>query len=408
MPDDPGVAEPPCLTAELPGVGGRFREKLEDFVVEELPAYRPAGGGEHTWLFVEKTGIATLEAVRRMARALGVREGDLGFAGHKDARGISRQWFSAARVDLKRAWALSAPGLKVLEVARHSNRLKIGHLAGNRFEVRLRGVGEGAEERARKILDILARRGAPNYFGEQRFGARDDSDLVGRELVRGSAEGALKALLGLPRAGDGAETRRARELFDAGDLAGALAAWPARSRSEREALGRLIGGAGAEAALLAWPKRLRFLFVSACQARLFNAVLAARVARLDRLEEGDLAYLHRNGAVFKVLDAAKEQPRADKFEISPSGPLFGYKILLADGQPGDLERKILAGSGLELESFRNPLALKARGERRSLRVPLGEPSVRGEGEGAERSLLLKFSLPAGSFATAVLREIMKA
>ena len=398
----------PFLTAELPGTGGRLRERLEDFVVEELPAYAPAGGGEHTWLFIEKTGISTVEAVRRMARALGAREGDFGYAGHKDARGVARQWFSIRKIEPKRAWTVSAPGLKVLDVSRHGNRLKMGHLAGNRFEITVRGVAEGAEERARKIVGALARRGAPNWFGEQRFGARDDSDLVGRELVRGSAAGALKVLLGAPKPDDADEQKRARELYDAGDLAGALSAWPGRNHCEREALGRLLGGAKPDQALVAWPKRLRFLFVSACQSRLFNAVLVARLAGLDRLEAGDLAYLHRNGAVFKVEDPAREQPRADRFEISPSGPLFGYKALLAGGQPGEIEARVLAESGLKLEDFRNPLALKARGERRALRVPLGEPSVVGVGEGAGRTLVLRFSLSAGAFATAVLREVMKA
>jgi tRNA pseudouridine13 synthase len=397
----------PHLSAGLPGTGGIARERLEDFVVEEIPAYAPSGGGEHTWLFVEKTGISTIEAVRRLARALGVREGDFGYAGHKDARGITRQWLSVTRVEPKRAWTTAAPGLKILDVSRHGNRLKIGHLAGNRFEITLRGVVGDAEARAKKIVALLARRGVPNWFGEQRFGARDDSDLVGRELVRGSAEGAMKLLLGSPRPEDAEEQRRARELFDAGRLEEALRAWPGRNHSEREALARLARGATAEQALAAWTKRLRFLFVSACQSRLFNAVLAARLDRLDRVETGDLAFLHRNGAVFKVEDAAREQPRAERFEISPSGPLFGYKVPAAEGRPGEAEALVLAGSGLKLDDFKNPLALKARGERRALRVPLGEPSVRAFEADGRRALELKFSLPAGSFATAVLGEVMK-
>jgi len=253
----------------------------------------------------------------------------------------------------------------------------------------------------------LARRGSPNWFGEQRFGARDDSDLVGRELVRGSAEGALKILLGSPKPDDAEAQRRARELFDAGKLEEALREWPGRNHAEREALSKLARGAAPEQALMAWNKRLRFLFVSACQSRMFNAVLSARLERIDRLEDGDLAFLHRNGAVFKVEDAAREQPRAERFEVSPSGPLFGYKVLLATGKPGEAEGLILAQSGLSLEDFKNPLALKARGERRALRVPLGETSVRALEEEGRRALVLKFGLPAGSFATAVLREVMK-
>jgi tRNA pseudouridine13 synthase len=396
----------PFLTAAVPGTGGRMRERAEDFVVEEVPLYPFSGGGEHTCLLVEKTGIPTSEAVRRMARELGCRENDFGFAGHKDARAVTRQWFTIARLSDVDAWGLQVPGLKLLEVTRHRNRLKIGHLAGNRFEIVLRGTAKGAEDSARKVLSILARRGVPNYFGVQRFGSRGDSDLVGRELVLGSAEGALHHLLGSPREGDG--DRVARELFEAKSFREAHDAWPRGDRAARKALQILVGGATPERALSAWTKRLRFLFVSACQSRMFNQVLAARVEKLDELQAGDLAYLHRNGAVFEVVDVLKEQARAASFEISPSGPMFGYKMLLASGEPGNAEREVLAGSGLELEMFKGKLALKARGERRSLRVPLSDVEVEAFEADAENCLRLRFRLPAGSFATSVLRELRKA
>jgi tRNA pseudouridine13 synthase len=228
---------------------------------------------------------------------------------------------------------------------------------------------------------------------------------VGRELVRGSASGALRQLLGAPRPEDA--DRQARELYESGDCRAALGAWPRRDRHALEALHRLISGASAEQALDAWPKRLRFLFVSACQSRMFNEVLAARLDGIDRLETGDLAFLHRNGAVFQVLDAATEAPRVARFEISPSGPMFGYKMPLATGRPGELEQGVLAASGLQLELFKGRMAMKARGERRALRVPLADAQVSSAQDDGERRLVLGFSLPAGSFATAVLREVMK-
>ncbi|MHC4917734.1 MAG: tRNA pseudouridine(13) synthase TruD, partial [Planctomycetota bacterium] len=248
-------------------------------------------------------------------------------------------------------------------------------------------------------------RGVPNYFGAQRFGSRGDSDLVGRELALGSAGGALRRLLGSPREGEA--DREARERYEAGDPAGALRLWPRGDRPARRALSMLAEGTAAEAALTAWPKRLRFLFVSACQSRLFNRVLAERIGAIDSLGEGDLAYLHRNGAVFRVTDAAAESRRLRTFEISPSGPMFGYKVLLAGGAAGELERRVLAESGLELEGFKGKLALKARGERRALRVPLGQPGVEEMEDGGEGCLRLGFTLPAGSFATSVLRELQK-
>ncbi len=395
----------PFLTPLLPGIGGRMRARLEDFVVEEVPLYPFSGGGEHACLFIEKIGLSTIEAIRRLARALGRREKDFGFAGHKDARAVTRQWVTVPKLTEVDAWQIEVPGVKLLDVNRHRNRLKTGHLSGNRFEIVLRGVLEDAEETTAKVFNLIERRGVPNYFGVQRFGSRGDSDLVGREMVLGSAPGALRRLLGFPREGD--PDREARELFEAGRPREALAAWPSRGHAARKALGMLAGGASAERALGAWPKRLRFLFISACQSRMFNEVLAARIERVDWLQLGDLAYLHRNGAVFKVVEAEKERARTVSFEISPSGPMFGYKMLLAEGEPGELEREVLERSGLELEMFKAKLALKARGERRSLRVPLDEPQVEAFEADGESCLRLAFQLPAGSFATAVLRELIK-
>ncbi|MHC4914625.1 MAG: tRNA pseudouridine(13) synthase TruD, partial [Planctomycetota bacterium] len=149
----------PHLTGGLRGVGGRTRQRPEDFVVEEIPLYPFSGGGEHTCLLVEKTGISTVEAVRRMARALGRREKDFGYAGHKDARAVTRQWFTVSRLAESDAWQLSAAGLRPCDVTRHGNRLKAGHLAGNRFEIVVRGVAGGAAAAARAVLDVLAARG---------------------------------------------------------------------------------------------------------------------------------------------------------------------------------------------------------------------------------------------------------
>ncbi len=308
----------PCVTPTVPGTGGRIRECLEDFVVEEIPLYPFSGSGEHTCLLVEKVGIPTTEAVRRMARELNRREKDFGFAGHKDSRAVTRQWFTISRLGDVDAWQLQAPDLKVLDVTRHRNRLKTGHLAGNRFEIVLRGTTAGAEAHARKVFNLLERRGVPNYFGAQRFGSRGNSDRVGRQLVLGSAEGALRELLGFPREKD--SDRTARELFEAGSHREAHHAWPRGDRAARKALEMLAGGATPERALNAWTKRLRFLFVSACQSRMFNQVLAARIEKFDRLQPGDLAYLHRNGAVFEVIDAPRSKPGSFPSKSVPRAP----------------------------------------------------------------------------------------
>ncbi len=146
---------------------------------------------------------------------------------------------------------------------------------------------------------------------------------------------------------------------------------------------------------------MRRLFVSAYQSYLFNRLLAGRIRTLDRLEQGDVAFIHANGAAFLVKDPDVEQPRADRFEISPSGPLYGPKVLLAEGRPGEREQDLLKESGLSLDEFRLR-GIKLKGARRPYRIPLTEVQI-----GWEDGLMLSFRLPPGSYATEVLREVMK-
>jgi tRNA pseudouridine13 synthase len=128
-----------------------------------------------------------------------------------------------------------------------------------------------------------------------------------------------------------------------------------------------------------------------------------RLGSLGQLWPGDLAYKHANGACFLVADPEAEQPRADSFEISPSGPLFGRKVRLAEQQAGLLEQALLEKEQLSLDDFRIGKGLSMEGARRPLRVPLAEPAVMQ----IDKGLLISFQLPKGSFATAALHEVMK-
>ncbi|MEN8149071.1 MAG: tRNA pseudouridine(13) synthase TruD [Planctomycetota bacterium] len=390
------------LTRDLPGTGGAMRERLEDFVVEEIPLYEPVGVGEHLYVTIQKVGISTHEAVRRVARALGVPERSIGYAGLKDARAIAIQTLSVAGVPDDPV--IEDDAVSLVAAKRHGNKLRPGHLRGNRFHIRVRGTVDDGPDRARAILDDLTERGVPNRFGPQRFGSKGDADLVGRGLIRGDPEAAVDALLFTP--GPIEETGRvaeARELGRAGDLEGARRAFPASYRAERQVLEVLIRGGDAERALRRVPKPVRKIHLSAYQSRLFNRLVDDRLATLGTLEEGDLAYLHDRGAVFTVEDAAAEQARADAFEISPSGPLFGRKVKLAEGEPGERERALLETEGLDLRAF-GASGIRLSGERRPFRVPLGEARVRPDGDGA---IMVSFALPRGSFATAVMAEVMK-
>ena len=393
------------LTAEVPGTGGVIKGSPEDFVVEEIAAYQPSGQGEHCYAQIEKRGIATLEALRRLSKALGVQERDIGYAGMKDAVGVTRQTVSIPRVAPEKVLALEIPGMRVLSAVMHGNKLRLGHLKGNRFRIRLRDAAPGAIEHAEAALAILERRGVPNRFGAQRYGAQGNTHVIGAALLRRDFKQAIDTLIGDPAAVTDERWRLAIEAYRRGELAESLALFPGHLRGERELLGRLVQRPDAfEKAFNSVQPRMKRLYLSAFQSSLFDQVLEQRLDRLEYVGTGDIAFKHENGACFLVQDAAAEAARAQAFEISATGPMFGCTMMEAQGDQGELERSILAAKELTPESFNLSGGLRMEGERRPLRVPITGALAQEEGG----DLLLDFSLPRGSYATCVMSEIMKA
>ncbi|MCH7813494.1 MAG: tRNA pseudouridine(13) synthase TruD, partial [Planctomycetes bacterium] len=179
------MIELPYQTADSPGIGGRIKTEARDFRVEELPLYRPSGTGTHTYFGIEKTGLTTQQAVSRLAAALGKRPRDVGYAGLKDARAVTCQTLSVEHVDPQRVERLDLPGIRIQWVDRHTNKLKLGHLAGNRFLIKIREVADPSLPGVEAVLAALTRRGLPNYFGPQRFGRRGDNAAIGRAALQG-------------------------------------------------------------------------------------------------------------------------------------------------------------------------------------------------------------------------------
>ena len=174
MTDPLAPREVPLLTPQLAGTSGSVRVSEQDFRVEELALYEPCGEGGHLYLLVEKSGRTTPEVARELAAALGAREREVGYAGLKDKRAIAVQRFSLPVPPrspdfLRRGAAASGAGWRVLSAGLHGNKLRPGHLRGNRFRVVVRGAVEGAVERAERICAELRSRGAPNLYGRQRF-----------------------------------------------------------------------------------------------------------------------------------------------------------------------------------------------------------------------------------------------
>lgn len=329
----------PLVTPDVPGTGGSVRSVPEDFRVTEIPAYLPEGSGSHRYLLVEKRGHTTRDLMLALMRG-GVEEKSIGVAGLKDKAAVTVQWlslpkrFGAAVEEL-----VALPGVTVLEESFHRNKLGIGHLQGNRFEITIRDVGSEAPDLARAALAALAERGSPNWFGPQRFGRFGGNAYDGLRVLR-------------------------RESVPGGH-------------------------------------RLQRFFLSALQSLLFNGMLAERIERgwYQEVVLGDWARKHDTGGTFEVKEPEVESERARRLEISATLPLFGRKVKLSTGAAGALELEQLERFGLRWAQFGS-----RRGDRRSSRVLLDDTSVASSEPG---TVTLAFTLQKGSYATAVLREVMK-
>lgn len=324
-----------------PALVARFRERPEDFVVDEVAGFEPSGQGEHLLLTIEKRGLNTSDVARRLAQWAGVRDVAIGYAGLKDRHAVTRQRFTVHLPgrDAPEPAALESDGLRVLDAQRHSRKLPRGALAGNRFELLLREVtGDAGAIDAR--LEAIAREGVPNYFGEQRFG----------------------------RAGD--------------NVAQALAMFAGR-RVRREE---------------------RSVLLSAARSELFNRVLGERVrdGSWNRGLDGEVWMLDGRRSVFGPEPSSPElDARCTGFDVHPTGPLWGRGELRTTGACRALEEAVLeAGDGPALRS-----GLEAAGmeqERRSLRM---RPATMTWHRPVRDALCLSFELPPGAYATTVLAEL---
>lgn len=347
---DPLVA-PPLLTAELPGIGGRIKQECQDFEVEEIPAYPPSGSGDFLYLWLEKTDMGAEFFQRQVARRLDMPVGEVGTAGLKDRRAVTRQMVSVPAAVESRLAQLEGDGIRVLRVDRHSNKLRPGHLHGNRFRILLRGVEPDAATRSAPILERLLQEGLPNFYGEQRFGHDGETVLLGLALLRNE-----------PPPQVGGRRPNLRSPF------------------------------------------LRKLALSAAQSALFNHYLGKRLqdGLLRQVLAGDVMGKWPAGGMFTVEDVGAEQQRFDRREIVSMGPMFGRKTFPAQGVAAEREQAVLNEAGLTPSSF-NGFGKLLQGTRRHNLVYVADLQAEAEPDG----LRLSFTLPAGTYATVLLREIMK-
>ena len=413
------------LTPDLPGVGGVLKERNEDFLVEEQPLYEPTGEGEHVYLFIEKNGLTTTEAVHRIARAMHMHRRNIGYAGLKDKHAVTRQHLSLWLPGVDEATVAEGIGrineyqerIKVLWSERHTNKLKRGHHGGNRFVIRIRNVEPTHVLRAKQVMDTMEKRGVPNYIGDQRFGYRQNSHRTGRALMLGDYDAALHEMLGAQSPTESQFIQQGRAFFRAGEYEKAIEVWPRALRYDRQVLDGLRQGKDPRAAVMMMDGNQRAFMISAWQSAVFNEVLCERLkaGTFDKLLPGDLAWKHDSRATFEVDESTFDEDnapggRVEQGLLSPSGPLWGVQMPRATGEPARIEREALAAAGVteaQLAGQADDPKSRAEGRRRPLRILMKDPDLSGGVDEHGPYIKASFELPRGVYATMVLREVMK-
>lgn len=343
------AADLPYLTASIPGCGGTLKSDPEDFVVEELPAYEPSGEGEHLFLWVEKRDVAADDLVRHIADVMGFNKDDVGVAGMKDRRAVTRQYVSVPAACEDRLAAIDTDSIRVLSSSRHGNKLRTGHLRGNHFEITLRDVNCRTDcQSVRQMADTSSTQGFPNYYGEQRFGIDGETLTLGLDLLTGRRK---------PRA------------------------IPHRQR-----------------------RFLLRLALSSVQSALFNEILAQRLqdGLLHTVLAGDVMQVRASGGPFVADEVSVEQTRFDAGETVITGPMFGPKMRRPIGPAAEWEMEMLDRFDLTREHFSAWKRLLP-GTRRPLLAFASGLAIEQTGS----DLRLVFSLDRGVYATTLLREFQK-
>ncbi len=406
----------PHLTAE-PGIGGRLRERCEDFVVVEIPDHRGVPGGDYLVALVRAENWETNALVGAMSRLLGVSDRRISFAGTKDKRAITEQYFSfkGLRQDALTE-RLDLDGVAVLETFMLTTSVRMGDLAGNRFDIRVADPDAGRLDGVAPIAERLVAEGFPNYFHVQRFGSvRGNTHTIGRRIAAGDMQGAVDEIVGRPVPGEDEVMAEARRAYDAGTAPeDVMALFPQHASIERTALESLARRPGEpERAIAALPKNLQLMYVHAFGSYLFNLYLGRRLGE-GRLapEPGDVALdlddagrpdRERPHGVTSA-NAGKVAARCGARRAAVAGPVPGADILarVPEGPSRDLMAGIMEREGVAPEDFVVPELpyLTTAGTLRPLLAPLIDlerPDV----------ARFRFRLPPGTYATAVMREFMK-
>ena len=428
------------------GLGGAIRRAVEDFVVDEVlvdgskamaeknMAKPPLGATETRQRFLlcvlVKRNWDTFVALKNVARQLGIDQNRISFAGIKDAKAITAQHVSIDGISEEDAARVDVKDVELRPIGYVREPLSAFYMQGNNFTAKIKEISYPrgiVEERVAKIAsEIAAAAGIPNFYGHQRFGTtRAITHIVGEALVQGNVEQAAMTFLAKPSEYEHPASRQARrDLQDSQDFNKALKVFPVQLRFERLMLAHLVENPGDfSGAFRMLPLKLRMLFVQAWQSFLFNRFLSARIRNgfsIGKAEIGDYVVnvdrsgmpMIRTGKVVDGLNASEIDKLIAEGRMRVSLPIFGVKQKLSEGTMGELEKRILEEEGVEANGFRIPALpeIGGKGELRAAVSPVinfALEAVSSYSNELESQAEVGFMLLRGSYATILLREIMK-
>jgi tRNA pseudouridine13 synthase len=325
-------------------ISGQFKSAAEDFQVTEILGYEPIGEGEHIYLWVRKTGLNTAYLAEQIAKFTRLPLRAVTYAGRKDKHAQTEQWFSVHLPGKGEFdWTqFNEPGAQILKSIRHNKKLRTGVLKGNRFNITLRQLNSTSGINER--LQLIKLSGVPNYYGSQRFGSTQH-DPRGGNLVL-------------------AEKMMSGESI--------------RNRNKRS------------------------MAISALRSWLFNEMLNSRLQNdcLNKPLPGDVMQLSGSNSFFcaELIDNNIIQRIAQR-DIYLSAPLWGKGTLASQSEALQFEQNS-AQQHITVTQTLEDLGLNQ--ERRAINLFPNDL----EWTWADDTLNLIFTLPAGTFATSVLRELL--
>jgi tRNA pseudouridine13 synthase len=411
-----------------PGVGGKLRVKPKDFLVKEIPDYPIENkDGKFTIAEITSTSWETNLLIRELSSRLHISKKRINFAGTKDKRAKTSQIMSFYNVPIDKINEIKIEDVKIRNIYQSNKPVKLGNLKGNDFEIVIRNIkSQTKPEKVKEICSIIKNNGGfPNFFGIQRFGIiRPITHIVGKYIVLGNFEKAVMTYIANPIKGEDEVTFNFRKnLENSKNFSQALKTYPNHLSFEKAILNKLIlnsndfiGG------LKELPKNLLTMFIYAYQSYLFNRILSMRIKKglpLNEAVEGDVVLAFRKGKLDnEIIHVKKNNINKVNFQINKgkacvSSVLFGYNSLFSKGEMGEIEHKIIESEKFDYRDFIIPEIpfISSSGSRRSLigfvknfKLKIINDDINEK----KKALFLRFQLQKGTYATSLLRELMKA